>query len=192
MGKQAIAFLQPGWADWEAGHVLPLLREYFGVEVRAATPDGKPQVSIGGLEAKADASFAEVKPTDADIFLAIGSDAWPKFHDERFFGLLRDALDADRIVGVICAATVAGARAGLFEGRDHTSNGRDWLLGHAPGYAGADRYREAGPEVTGGKLVSAPGRAPNTFATAIARLVKPEAAKGLEGYEAESRLEWSA
>lgn len=191
MGKRAIAFLQPGWADWEAGHVLPLLREHFGVEVRTATPDGGPQVSIGGLEARADTHFAEVKPADADIFLAIGSDAWPGFHDERFFALLREALDQDRIVGVICAATVAGARAGLFEGRDHTSNGKDWLLGHAPGYAGVERYCESGPAVADGRLVSAPGRAPNTFAIEIARLVRPEAAKGLAEYEVESRREWA-
>lgn len=192
MGKQAIAFLQPGWADWEAGGVLPLLREYFQVSVRTATPDGKPQTSIGGLEARADTSFGEVKASDADIFLAIGSDAWPGFHNEQFFGLLRDALDAQKIVGVICAATVAGARAGLFDGRDHTSNDRDWLLAQAPGYAGADRYKDVGPAVVDGTLVSAAGRAPNTFAVAVARLVAPQADANLKEYEAMCQREWSA
>ncbi len=49
----AVAFLQPGWADWEAGSVLAYLREYCGVQVEIATPDGEPQTSIGGVLAAA-------------------------------------------------------------------------------------------------------------------------------------------
>lgn len=188
----AIAFFQPGWADWEAGPVLAVLREHFAVSVKIATPDGGDQTSIGGVTARADLAFVDVKPTDADVFLVIGSDAWPGFEDEAFFTLLGEALAEDRIVGAICAGTVAAARAGLFDGRAHTSNGGAWLATHAPDYAGRAGYVETSRAVTAGKLVSAGGLAPQTFATAIARLVAPQAEEAIAGYEAMVSAEWSA
>ena len=189
---KVVAFFQPGWADWEAGSVLALLREYFGATVSIATPDGRSQISIGGVRAAADAAFADIGPGDADIFLAIGSAAWPAFHDAAFFNLLREALAADRIVGAICAATVATARAGLFEGRAHTSNGRDWLAGHAPGYAGFEGYVDTSRAVTDGRLVSAPGSAPGTFTSAILRLTAPDHAAAIDENEAMMAREWMA
>src|SRR5450432_1692652 len=30
---RVVAFFQPGWADWEAGSVLALLREHFGAKI---------------------------------------------------------------------------------------------------------------------------------------------------------------
>jgi len=125
---RVMAFFQPGWADWEAGPVLAMLREQCGAEVTVVTPAGGPVTSIGGLRAAADGVFGAVRATDANVFLAIGSDEWPGFHDEAFFGLMRAILESGAVLGVICAATVAAARAGLFGGRPHTSNGRAWLL----------------------------------------------------------------
>ena len=188
----AVAFLQPGWADWEAGSVLPLLREYLGVQIEIATPDGEPQTSIGGVLAAADYKFSDPVLSDADVFLLIGSDAWVEFKDEALFSLLRQALADGKIVGAICAGTVAAARARLFEGRAHTSNGQDWLLGQEAGYAGADGYVDTPKAVTAGKIVSAPGTAPITFAAAIGRLIAPESEEMLAGYEAMFAKEFSA
>jgi hypothetical protein len=70
----AVAFLQSGWADWEAGSVLAYLREYCGVQVEIATPDGEPQTSIGGVLAASDYRFDDPVLSDADVFLLIGSD----------------------------------------------------------------------------------------------------------------------
>jgi putative intracellular protease/amidase len=188
----AVAFLQPGWADWEAGSVLPLLRRYLGVQIEIATPDGEPQTSIGGVLAAADYKFSDPVLSDADVFLLIGSDAWVEFKDEAVFGLLRQAVADGKIVGAICAGTVAAARARLFEGRAHTSNGQDWLLEQEAGYAGADSYVDTPKAVTAGKIVSAPGTAPITFAAAIGRLIAPESEEMLAGYEAMFAKEFSA
>jgi putative intracellular protease/amidase len=188
----AVAFLQPGWADWEAGSVLPLLRRYLGVQIEIATPDGEPQTSIGGVLAAADYKFSDPVLSDADVFLLIGSDAWVEFKDEAVFGLLRQAVADGKIVGAICAGTVAAARARLFEGRAHTSNGQDWLLEQEAGYAGADGYVDTPKAVTAGKIVSAPGTAPITFAAAIGRLIAPESEEMLAGYEAMFAKEFSA
>jgi putative intracellular protease/amidase len=170
----AVAFLQPGWADWEAGQVLPALREYYGVQIEVATPDGEPQTSIGGVLAAADYRFSDPVLADADVFLLIGSDAWTSFEDEALFSLLRQVLADGKVIGAICAGTVAAARAGLLVGRAHTSNDREWFNTAAPGYAGADGYVDSARAVADGKLVTAPGSAPVTFSAAICRLVAPE------------------
>lgn len=187
----AVAFLQPGWADWEAGPVLALLREHFGVQVEIATPDGEPQTSIGGMLAAADYRFSDPVLSDADVFLLIGSDAWTSYADEALFGLLRQAVADGKIVGAICAGTVAAARARLFEGRQHTSNGKDWLVEQAPGYDG-DGYVDQARAVTGGKVVSASGVAPVSFAASVARLIAPEAEEQIQAYEAVFAREFAA
>lgn len=189
---QVVAFFQPGWADWEAGTVLAMLREHLGAQVRIATPDGGPRTSIGGVRAAADAAFAEITPDAADVFLAIGSDAWPQFHDEAFFALLRAALDRGALVGAICAATVAAARAGLFEHRAHTSNGRGWLLEHAPGYAGAEGYVETPRAVIDRRLVSAPGTAPGTFSSLILQALAPGRIEAIRAFDAVMAREWAS
>ncbi len=180
----AVAFLQPDWADWEAGAVLPLLRRELGVQIEIATPDGEPQTSIGGVLAAADYRFDDPVLSDADVFLLIGSDAWTTFRDEAVFGLLRQALADGKIVAAICAGTVALARARLFDGRAHTSNAQAWLLEQEPAYAGASGYVETSRAVADGKLVSASGLAPVTFAAAVGRLIAPEAEEMLADYEA--------
>jgi putative intracellular protease/amidase len=188
--NRAIAFLQPGWADWEAGQVLPLLRQDGGCEIRIATVDGAPQTSIGGVRAAADAAFAEVGAGDADIYLLIGSDAWCAFQDERYFGVLRDALARGAVVGAICAGTVAAARAGLFGAAAHTSNGREFLAQLAPGYAGADRYLDVPHAVRDGRLVSASGVAPVTFAAEVMAAALPGHQPVVEEYRALMSREW--
>jgi putative intracellular protease/amidase len=187
----AVAFFQPGWADWEAGSVLALLREHLGVQIEIATPDGEPQTSIGGVLAAADYKFEDPVLSDADVFLLIGSDAWVGYKNEAVFGLLRQALADGKIVGAICAGTVAAARARLFDGRAHTSNGQDWLLEQEAGYAGADGYVDTPRAVVGSRLVSAPGTAPISFAAAIGRLIAPESEELLAGYEAMFAKEFS-
>ena len=78
------------------------------------------------------------------------------------------------VVGGICAGTLALARAGLFRDKTHTSNGRDWILGHVPDYPGAERYRDVPHAVADGRLISAPGSAPGTFAIAFLEALYPE------------------
>jgi putative intracellular protease/amidase len=80
------------------------------------------------------------------------------------------------VVGGICGATLALARAGLFEGRTHTSNGRDWILRHLPDYAGHENYTDVPHAVSDGRIVSAPGSAPGTFALAFLGALYPDKA----------------
>lgn len=189
---KAIIFLQQGWAEWEAGAVLPLLKLFCQSEIRIVTPDGGPATSISGIRAGADGAFSQVSPDEADVFIAIGSDAWPSFHDDRYLELLGGVLDCGRVLGTICAATIGPARAGLFGSRAHTSNGRAWLRRHVPDYAGAALYQDTPQAVSDARLVTAPGSAPNTFASAILRLVCPAAEQAISDNEGLMQSEWSA
>lgn len=188
----AVAFLQPGWADWEAGGVLALLREHLKVQIEVATPTGDPETSIGGVLAAADYRFDDPVLSDADLFILIGSDEWSKGENPAISSLLRQAFADGKPIAAICAGTTALARAGLFEGRKHTSNGKDWLEGVVPGYAGSEHYVDTPKAVSDGKVVSASGLAPVTFAAAVARLVAPEAEELIAGYEAMFAREFSA
>lgn len=187
----AVAFLQPGWADWEAGAVLALLRRELKVQIEIATPDGAPETSIGGVLAAADYRFDDPVLNDADLFILIGSDAWTEGENKAVSGLLRQAFANGKPVAGICAGTTALAHAGLFEGRRHTSNGQDWLSKTIGAYPGAEHYIDTPKAVTDGKVVSASGLAPVTFAAAVARLIAPEAEEMIAGYEAMFSREFS-
>ncbi|WP_395444218.1 type 1 glutamine amidotransferase family protein [Caulobacter sp. UC70_42] len=188
----AVAFLQPGWADWEAGSVLALLRRELKVQIEIATPDGEPETSIGGVLAAADYRFDDPVLNDADVFILIGSDSWAEGENKAVSGLLRQAFADGKVVAGICAGTTALAHAGLFEGRKHTSNGQDWLTKTVTDYPGAEHYVDTPRAVSDGKVVSASGLAPVTFAAAVARLIAPEAEDAIAGYEAMFAREFAA
>ena len=168
--KRIAVLLPDGFADWEIGMLAASAREQFAAEIRSLTPNGEPVDSIGGMRAFADGRFAEADDTAFDALVTCGSDAWA-VDDLGVGAIMAATLARGTPVGVICGATIPAARVGLFAGRAHTSNGRDWLAGIVPGYAGAEHYREGCEAVRGGKLVSAPGTAPATFAIELLTLL---------------------
>ncbi|WP_029032834.1 DJ-1/PfpI family protein [Salinarimonas rosea] len=169
--RKTIAVLLPdGFADWEVGMLAASARERFAAQIAYLTPTGAPVASIGGLRAAADGRFAEADGGAVDAVVVCGSDAWAG-DDAGAGAIMAAALARGTPVGVICGATIAAARAGLLAGRVHTSNGRDWLAGMAPGYAGAELYRDGGGAVRDGTFVSAPGTAPATFAVEMLSLI---------------------
>lgn len=182
--KRCVALFHHGWADWEAGFVLAALREYFGFEVAIATPDGAEVRSIGGVRAAADLAFDAVDAAGLDLLLVIGSASWIDGDNSEVVSLLQRVHAADKVIGAICAGTLAAARAGLLEDRPHTSNALDFLTAKAAGYGGQALYVDTPRAVTGGRVVTAPGSAPASFSVAVLRLVAPDQAEGIERYAA--------
>jgi putative intracellular protease/amidase len=163
-----------GYADWEFGFLSGSAVEWFDARPVALTPGGAPVVSIGGFQLTGRRGLTPEESRDLDAVAVIGSDGWAAEGRSDVAPLLVSVADRGGVVGGICAGTLALARAGLFRDRAHTSNGRDWILGHVPDYAGAERYRDVPHAVADGRLVSAPGSAPGTFAIAFLEALYPE------------------
>ncbi|PWK60758.1 DJ-1/PfpI family protein [Aminobacter sp. AP02] len=163
-----------GYADWEYGLLAASAVEWFGVRAVAISPHASPLTSIAGLRLNAQRSANPEENQDLDAVAVIGSDGWAENDAPDVAPLLRAVAARGGVVGGICAGTLALARAGLFEGTRHTSNGRDWILGHEPGYAGAGDYQDVPHAVADRKIVSAPGSAPGTFAVAFLKELLPE------------------
>jgi len=163
-----------GYADWGFGLLSGSAPEWFGARPVALTPGGAPVVSIGGFELAGQRGLAPGESADLDAVAVIGSDGWAAASSPDVAPLLIAVAERGGVVGGICAGTLALARAGLFRGKTHTSNGRDGILGHVPGYPGAERYRDVPHAIADGRLISAPGSAPGTFAIAFLDALYPE------------------
>lgn len=166
----------PGVADWEYGLLSASAVEWFGARAVVVTPDGKPVRSASGFSLAADRPADSGENRDLDALAVIGSDGWAGPGAPDVTELLKTVDARGGVVGGICAATLALARAGLFEDRTHTSNGRDWILRHLPDYAGRENYADVPHAVSDGRVVSAPGSAPGTFALAFLGALYPDKA----------------
>ncbi|EJM99481.1 DJ-1/PfpI family protein [Phyllobacterium sp. YR531] len=165
-----------GWADWEFGMLSGSVNEWFGGRVVSLSPSAGPLKSIGGLRLIPDRDAASSENTDLDAVAVIGSDTWSEADAPDISPLLKDVLARGGIVGGICAGTLALARAGLFSGRKHTSNGAGWIESRLESYAGSEFYQDVPHAVRDGHVVSAAGTAPGTFAIAFLEALFPEQA----------------
>lgn len=173
--RKTIGFLFiEGFADWEYGLLAASAVEWFGARAVSLTPEGKPVTAISGFRLTPDRSARVDENSDLDAVAVIGSDQWAGKAQPDVAGLLTAVASRDGVVGGICAGTLALARAGLFEKARHTSNGRDWINRHEAGYAGDINYQDVPHAVADGRIVSAPGSAPGTFALAFLQTLYPE------------------
>ncbi|TIU48576.1 MAG: glutamine amidotransferase [Mesorhizobium sp.] len=163
-----------GFADWEYGLLAASAVEWFGARAVSLTPAGKPVTGISGFRLTPDRSADPDDNIDLDAVAVIGSDQWAGKAPLDASELLTAVAARGGVVGGICAGTLALARAGMFEKARHTSNGRDWINRHEAGYAGDGNYQDVPHAVADGRIVSAPGSAPGTFALAFLRTLYPE------------------
>lgn len=174
MAEPLIAIvLLDGFADWEVGLFAAAGRAWLGARIRFHAPGGRPVRSMGGLAAMPDAALEDLRTGDHDALALIGSSGWEADGAPDLTDLVRGDLAAGRPVGAICGGTVAAARAGALDDRRHTSNAAAYLIEHARGYRGAAHYVDGPRAVVDGSLVTAPGTAPASFATAMLGLIFP-------------------
>ncbi|MGO4447698.1 DJ-1/PfpI family protein [Phyllobacterium sp. TAF24] len=164
------------FADWEFGLLAGSAVEWFGARIIALAPTSGPLKSIGGLHLVPDRGLEPQDNTDLDAVAVIGANTWPSEDAPDIAPLLKSVLSGGGIVGGICGGTLALARAGLFEGRKHTSNGAGWIQSVMGEYAGSSLYQDVPHAVRDAHIVSAAGSAPGTFATEFLEAVLPEQA----------------
>lgn len=166
-------FIQ-GLADWEFGLLSASAVEWFGARAVPLRPGDPELISISGFRLRPERGLEPLDNQDLDAVAVIGSDGWATRNAPDPSPLLQEVAARGGVVGGICAGTLALARAGLFAGADHTSNGRDWILNHEPSYVGKERYRDVPRAVADGRVVSAPGSAPGTFALEFLAALYPD------------------
>jgi putative intracellular protease/amidase len=157
-----------GLADWEPAYALPALRQSgYDVITVGFTPDAV--TTLAGLRVTPDMQWDALDPAASKLVVLPGSDGWARneYPVEKFQHKLSALLSANLPVAAICGATVAVARAGGFEGRNHTSNDQLYLSEQAPHYKGADKYRKDELAVSDRGLISAAASGPVEFAREI-------------------------
>jgi putative intracellular protease/amidase len=164
-------------------------RGYLGVEVLTATPDGRPVTSMGGLKVTPDLDYAGLDPAAFDALVIPGGMAWENGTAPDFADLLQRFQGRDTVMAGICAASGVLAKSSILDSVAHTGNS---LAAHQmnPGYSGAQHYRDQPQAVSDGKIITAPGTSPYTFAVEVLKaldLWTPDAQMELAGFAAEHR-----
>lgn len=192
MGKHIAFIVIDGFADWEHAYLSSAARTYFEATTSFHTPGGAPVTSMGGMTISPGNPIEALEPAAYDALVVIGSALWIEDGAPEVSAVLQAADQAGKVVGAICAGTLAVGRAGLLEGRRHTSNEAGFLDAKAQGYGAAATYVDTPRAVSDGRLVTAAGSSPVTFATAVLSALHPSSAENLKAFEAMCAAEFAA
>ena len=169
MKEEIVFVLLPGFADWEGAPLAAELAqpetEHPAFEVRYASLSREPIRSIGGLTVLPDLALHEI-PVDAKALVLVGGTSWKTPEAEAVAPVVRQFLEAGKVVGAICdAAHFLGAQ-GLLNQHRHTANMKQVLEGEAgyqnpEGFVPEDAVRqEPSHRQRPGPLPLCPGDAP--------------------------------
>ncbi|HYW11748.1 MAG TPA: DJ-1/PfpI family protein [Longimicrobium sp.] len=169
--KTVHLFVPDTMSDWEPGYAVAGInqRTYqqhpgrYTIRTVGITRD--PVRTMGGVTIVPDMPLDELRPEDSAMLILPGSAQWDAGADAAAVEAAGAFLDAGVPVAAVCGATGALARAGILDGRPHTSNAREYLEWQA-GYAGTEHYVDT-PALRDGDLITASGTAPIEFARAI-------------------------
>lgn len=192
MGKHIAFIVIDSFADWEHAHLSAAVRTYFDGSTSFHTPGGKPVTSMGGMTIDPRQSIEDLKPDDYDALVVIGSDGWTAADAPDVSAALQAADEAGKVVGAICAGTLAAERAGLLDNRRHTSNGLDFIQAYATDYGASATYVDTPAAVRDGNLVTAAGSAPVTFTVEVLSALHPKQVEGLAEFKAMCAAELAA
>lgn len=159
--------LTEGFADWETALLNAVARGFYHTEVRFAAPGGRTVQSLGGMRVTPDLALEDINLDEIDALVFAGGTIWQRPEAPDLTAILGAARAKGKVIGVICDATVAAAKAGLLDDVAHTSNGDGYLDG--TGYKGRAHYRDVPYAVSDKRVVSAPGTAPVSFMAEILR-----------------------
>jgi putative intracellular protease/amidase len=171
-------------ADYEVGHLLVELRtgRFTGTPWNIVTVAESPEpvTTMGGLRLRPDALVSDLDPADSNLLILAGSQLWDAGGATAFAAAAARFLTAGVPVAAICGATAGLARAGLLDGRRHTSAAAEYLM--ATGYAGVDRYVDE-RAVVDGDLITAGPQSPVQFASATLGRLGLLSDRAREAYE---------
>jgi len=155
-----------GYADWEPAYALAELRRSGGLEIATVGFTSEPVRSMGGVRVVPDIALGDLDPGRVRLLILPGGDRWEADYPREPFESILHRLERDGVpIAAICGATLAVARAGLLDGRAHTSNDAAYLR-QVPSYQGSSHYVDA-LAVRDRGLITASGLGPVEFAREI-------------------------
>ena len=172
--KRIAIVLNDDFADWETAFLSSSARVFFGADVVHATPEGRPVLSMGHLQATGDAAIETIQMEQFDALVVCGSARWEDSQPLDISRPLSEALALEKVIGAICAGTLPVARDGLLDNHRHTSNAKQFLIDNAAAYRGADSFIDTPRAVADGTLITAPASAPCSFALAVLTALYPD------------------
>jgi putative intracellular protease/amidase len=171
--------------DSEVGHLLVELHtgRFTGTsfDVVAVAEAREPITTMGGVRITPDMLLDDLDPTSSDLLILPGAEIWDAGGGAAFAAAADRFLEAGVPVAAICGATAGLARAGLLDGRNHTSSAREYLA--ATGYAGGAHYLDE-RAVVDGDLITAGPQSPVQFARATMARLDLASERTLAAYEA--------
>lgn len=112
---------------------------------------------------------AELADWRPEVLVVVGGTLWETERAPDIRALLNEQLQRGATLAGICGGTLALARAGLLNGRAHTSNDAEFLTRNVEGYSGQRHYVASAVAVVDDRVITSPGSAPVSFTTAVFR-----------------------
>ena len=169
MAKKVAIVLTPGFADWEYALIAGVGGPFYELEVAFFAPQAGTLRSPGGLTVEVEKSVAELADWRPEVLVVVGGTLWETERAPDIRALLNEQSQRGATLAGICGGTLALARAGLLNGRAHTSNAAEFLTGNVEGYSGQRHYVASAAAVVDDRVITAPGSAPVSFTTAVFR-----------------------
>jgi putative intracellular protease/amidase len=160
-----VTILTEGFADWETALLNAVAHGFYKAETKFASPRGTAVTSSGGMTVRPDMALEDIDLDAIDALVVSGGTVWQRPEAPDLTAILNAAHAKDKVIGLICDATLAAAKTGLLDTVAHTSNGAGYL--DATGYKGKPHYRDVPHAVSDRKVVTAPATAPVSFMAEI-------------------------
>lgn len=186
--KKVYMYVFDTMSDWEVGYLTAELNtgRYFkkGIEplkIVTVGNDKNPITTMGGLKVLPDITVDECNLTSKDVLILPGGETWTSKGNELILSKAKEALKEGCIVAAICGATLALAKEGLLDNRNHTSNDLGFLKMVVPSYLGEKKYKSE-VSVRDENLITASGIAPLEFTVDVL--------KSLDVFEDQALSSW--
>jgi len=175
--KSAYLYILDTLADWEIGFLIAELNSsrYFdkskgGVDLIKISNGLMPITTMGGLTITPEKDIADIIFNKDDLIILPGANTWSNPKNKKILDIVSSLMDEEIVIAAICGATAALADRGLFDNRNHTSNGKGFLEMFCPNYRGGDYYQDQ-PVVIDDNLITSTGIAPLEFSYEVLKKI---------------------